>query len=345
MASYKRIPLKPFPNGWYVVAHSTEIKESQIITKRFGGKDILLFRTENGKLAITEPYCPHMGGHLGHGGVIDGESIKCPFHHFCYDTKGDCTATGYGTKPSSKLKLPTYFSDEKNDLILIWFDEKNNAPTWFIPQEDWTGWSKVLFAEFDFNSHPQETTENSVDIGHFSIVHGYTGVETLYEMEAHDHYLYAKYAMKRIADFVGKKKNIRTEFNVHVHGLGYSFVDTDVDELAMNTRHFVLPTPTEIGKLKLRIGVSVKELRDRGKISPLLKLIPNKLATNLVLKGAYKGYVHDVSMDFKIWENKIYIDPPILAKGDGPIAQYRMWAQQFYYDDSLQPNYVPQEIV
>lgn len=344
MASYKRIPLKPFPNGWYVAAHSDEVKNGAIVTRRFAGKDILLFRTESGRLAITEPYCPHMGGHFGYGGKVEGESIKCPFHHFCFDTKGDCTATGYGTKPSSRLKLPVYHSDEKNGLILIWFDEKGNAPIWHVPQEDWNGWSKVLFAEFDFNSHPQETTENSVDVGHFEIVHGYTGVETLHEMESHEHYLYAKYAMYRIADFVGKKRNIRTEFNVHVHGLGYSFVNTDVSELAIQTRHFVLPTPTDKGKLKLRIGVSVKELSDRGKISPLLKLIPNKLATRLVLQGAYKGYVHDVGMDFRIWENKIYIDPPILAKGDGPVTQYRMWAQQFYYDDSLQPNYVPQEI-
>ncbi len=345
MASYKRIPLKPFPNGWYVVAHSNELKKGEIITKRFAGKDILLFRTESGKLAITEPYCPHMGGHFGYGGKVEGESIKCPFHHFCFDTKGDCTATGYGSKPSSKLKLPTYHSDEKNNLILIWFDEKDNTPTWTVPQENWDGWTKVLFAEFDFNSHPQETSENSVDVGHFSIVHGYTGVETLHEMETHDHYLYAKYAMNRMADFVGKKKNIRTEFNVHVHGLGYSFVNANINDLGIETRHFVLPTPIDNGKLKLRIGVSIKELKDRGKISPFLKLIPNKLATNLVLKGTYKGYVHDVSMDFKIWENKIYIDPPILAKGDGPVTQYRMWAQQFYYDDSSQPNYVPHEVM
>ncbi|MFM2282621.1 MAG: hypothetical protein RL222_125, partial [Bacteroidota bacterium] len=82
-----------------------------------------------------------------------------------------------------------------------------------------------------------------------------------------------------------------------------------------------------------------------SKITPLLNLLPKKLAHKLLLDGTYKGYCHDVSMDFKIWENKIYIDPPILAKGDGPVAQYRMWAQQFYYDDSTQPNYIPQEIL
>src|SRR4051794_17857328 len=112
MASYKRIPLKPFPNGWYVIAFSDEVKNQQIITRRFAGKDVLLFRSETGVLAISEPYCPHMGGHLGYGGLVKGESIQCPFHHFCFDTNGDCTATGYGTKPSSRLKLPTYHSDE-----------------------------------------------------------------------------------------------------------------------------------------------------------------------------------------------------------------------------------------
>lgn len=345
MAVYKRIPLKPYPNGWYVLAHSTEVRNGQIITRRFAGKDILIFRSESGKLAITAPYCPHMGAHLAYGGKIEGESIKCPFHHFCFDTKGDCTATGYGTKPSSRLKLPTYHSDEKNDLILIWYDEKNQGPSWYIPQEDWSEWTTVRFATFDFKSHPQETTENSVDVGHFSIVHGYTGVETLQEMEAQEHYLYAKYAMKRLADFVGKKRTIRTEFNVHVHGLGYSFVNTSIDELGMQTRHFVLPTPTDTGQLKLRIGVSIKKMKDFSKISPLLNLLPSALVHKLILNGTYKGYCHDVSMDFKIWENKIYIDPPILAKGDGPVAQYRMWAQQFYYEDSMQPDYQPQELL
>lgn len=79
----------------------------------------------------------------------------------------------------------------------------------------------MRFAEFDFNSHPQETSENSVDVGHFGIVHGYTGVETLHEMEAHDHYLYAKYAMKRVADFVGK--NEPSELNSM-----YMYMDWDI---------------------------------------------------------------------------------------------------------------------
>ena len=34
--------------------------------------------------------------------------------------------------------------------------------------------------------------------------------------------------------------------------------------------------------------------------------------------------------DIPIWENKIYLESPNLCDGDGPIAKFRRWAQQFY---------------
>jgi hypothetical protein len=85
----------------------------------------------------------------------------------------------------------------------------------------------------------------------------------------------------------------------------------------------------------------VKNIETPSKIHPLLALAPKKIIRDLILRTAFKGYQHDVSQDFKIWENKIYITPPALAKGDGPVWQYREWAKQFYYDHdeiSLQSN-------
>jgi hypothetical protein len=37
-----------------------------------------------------------------------------------------------------------------------------------------------------------------------------------------------------------------------------------------------------------------------------------------------------VGEDIPIWENKRYVERPLLCDGDGPIAQYRRWASQFY---------------
>ena len=36
--------------------------------------------------------------------------------------------------------------------------------------------------------------------------------------------------------------------------------------------------------------------------------------------------------DIPIWENKIYREQPQLCDGDGPIARFRKWAQQFYVE-------------
>jgi len=37
-----------------------------------------------------------------------------------------------------------------------------------------------------------------------------------------------------------------------------------------------------------------------------------------------------LGQDIPIWENKIYISPPLLADGDGPIGMFRKWCRQFY---------------
>jgi hypothetical protein len=36
------------------------------------------------------------------------------------------------------------------------------------------------------------------------------------------------------------------------------------------------------------------------------------------------------TQDFGIWENKLYRPDPLLCEEDGPIAEYRRWARQFY---------------
>jgi hypothetical protein len=40
--------------------------------------------------------------------------------------------------------------------------------------------------------------------------------------------------------------------------------------------------------------------------------------------------VFQVGQDIPIWEHKIYLENPVLCDGDGPIAKYRKWFQQFY---------------
>lgn len=322
--------LPPFPNGWYVLAVSSTLKKGELQTKLFAGDEVVLFRTEKGEACVIDAYCPHLGAHFGHGGKVCGECIRCPFHSFEFDTKGECTKTGYNTPAPPKAKAKVYPVRELNGFILVYHHTEGLAPDWEIPLIDSSDWMPFKWIEWELRSHPQEIAENSVDIGHFSETHGYTKVEMVKAPETNGAYLTAIYAMER-QSFFGKWANpIRVQFEAHAYGLGYSFVEASTAQYGISTRHYVQTVPLEEGRVLLRIASSVKKVAQASKINPILSIFP-KFLLNRILSGViFNGYKHDVSQDFKIWENKKYIHRTPLAQGDGPIGLYRTWAKQFY---------------
>jgi hypothetical protein len=67
----------------------------------------------------------------------------------------------------------------------------------------------------------------------------------------------------------------------------------------------------------------------------LLHLLPAGLRAKIIAHFAFAGYKNDVSQDIQIWENKAYVHPPALAKGDGPVGRFRAWCRQFYAAEAL----------
>ncbi|MDC1294981.1 hypothetical protein N8077_01420, partial [Myxococcota bacterium] len=53
-----------------------------------------------------------------------------------------------------------------------------------------------------------------------------------------------------------------------------------------------------------------------------------------VVREEVRAYMEEhavfAEQDFAIWENKKYREAPGLCEDDGPIADYRRWASQFY---------------
>ena len=71
-----RYPFSPFPNGWFQIAYSDELQPGDVIPVHAVGKHLVLFRTESGAPNVLDAYCPHLGAHLGYGGLIEGEVIR-----------------------------------------------------------------------------------------------------------------------------------------------------------------------------------------------------------------------------------------------------------------------------
>jgi nitrite reductase/ring-hydroxylating ferredoxin subunit len=319
------------PGGWFVAATSAELRRGKTLTTAFMSEEIVLYRTASGEARAISPYCPHLGAHLGRCGTVQGETLRCEFHRFRFDGAGACVATGYGKSPPPAARLATWPLCEQHGVILVHYDPAGRAPAWAPPAVDMKGWSPVALQRLRLRGHPQETTENSVDTGHFGAVHGYDAVRVLCPLRTEGPYLHARYTMKRPVGLLARLGlAFGAEFDVHVHGLGYSLVEVDVLSHGFRMRQFVFSTPTTPGRIELLLGVSVAE-RFAGRIGGLL---PRRLAASALARSILFPFAMDVGQDCRIWEHKRYLPHPALADGDGPIGAYRRWARQFYDTDT-----------
>jgi len=311
--------LPPFPTGWYSLGTSDSLRPGELQSRRLFGESLVVYRTASGRPAASFATCPHLGGNLAQGSVC-GEHLRCPFHHFEFDRSGRCVKSGYGDRPPKRARTRTLPIRERNGLVLAWWDDGGEEPSWEIPEHEPADFNLPRVQSFQFPGHPQETTENSVDIGHFTTVHGFDGVDVLEPLSVDGPYLTAKYGfVHRLGPLAWD-----VEFTVHCWGLGYSMVDVWMPRTDIRTRLWVLPIPTEARQLELGLGAAAQGIGPiRRALRPLIRS-----ATLAVL-------CRDASEDIPIWSSRVHVERPALAKGDGPIGPYRRWARQFYPELAL----------
>lgn len=316
-------PFPPgIPEGWYFLRAADALGRTEVASVRLAGEECVLWRDGSGSPRLLPAWCPHLGAHLGQGGRVRDGRLVCPFHGFAFDGDGHCVATGYGTPPPRRARLGPRPVVERDGLLFAWFGAE--SPGWVPDVVDGAGWSPFGLHHWELRGHPQEVTENSVDVGHFAHVHGYRRIETLEPARTEGACLRASYRFEKPAGWTWAPETIR----ITAWGLGYSRVEVEDALVGARFRLLVLPTPLEAGRLRLTVGLSVQDpVRSphRG-----WRLLPRWLARGVVAPLALRIYARDVENDFAIWAHKGWVAQPALAEGDGPIGLYRAWARQFY---------------
>ncbi|CAF0772677.1 unnamed protein product [Adineta steineri] len=90
-----------FPNGWYWIINSCDLKPGDVKPISYCGRNVVLFRGKNGNPYVLDAYCAHMGAHLGEGGKVRYNTcIECPFHGWTFDGE-----TGNCILPSGENKI------------------------------------------------------------------------------------------------------------------------------------------------------------------------------------------------------------------------------------------------
>lgn len=320
-----RFPFDPFPVGWYVLDVADGVQPGQARAETFCGQECVLWRTADGTPYLHKAWCPHLGAHLGKGGTVRGDQLVCPFHHFEFEGGGACTRTPYGKTPPKRARLEGFPIIQRNGLLIAWWHPEGEPPSFEVPTHPMEGWTRLRTRAWPLRSHPQETNENAVDIGHFSVVHGYRDVGVDQDFTADGPTFTAAYSMTRTSKLAGIPVGaVRTNFIAHGFGLGYSFVEAFAKKFGFESRHYVFATPRDGDHITLRIGNQIRITH------PMLPGFLSRLLANLLAAPIFEEYAADVRQDWEIWENKVYVHPPALAAGDGPVGRFRQWCRQFY---------------
>ena len=326
----------PFPEGWYFVGSRRDVLKAKLIQKTWMGESIVAWCDENGRACVAESFCPHLGSDLGPaaGGRISGGRLVCPFHGFDFDATGQCVATPYADLPRA-VRLRVFETQEVLGLIFAWWGIGGREPQWSLTAHplDQIGWTELEFRTLRFPGHPQETTENSVDLAHLRYVHGYGNVKRVGSVLVDGPRLESRFDF-RTTRAIGRIPIVTLDFSVtnRVFGLGYSFVETREHSMGMDTRLWVLATPVDGTLVDLSLVSQVREMRSPTRRIAGPGLLPTPLRAPIMNKVIASFQLHDVRQDVVIWSRKRYRSSPRLCRSDGEIMTYRAYCAQFYPD-------------
>lgn len=311
-----RFPFPSYPHGWFAVAFSDDLAPATVKTVHYFGRDIVLFRTERGVLSAVDKTCPHLGAHLG-GGRVAGECLRCPFHDWGFAADGHVTDVPYAPKIPPKARAKTWHLAERAGVVFVWYGAEGSQPAWALPEVETEGWTPNRSIRWELASHPQEVGENTVDCSHLGPVH-HVQRTTVKEVEREAHRMRVLLHLVATGAAIGMPDEINdVELDVTLNGLGVIVSQTHVITGGLRTRQRINPTPIDEGRIAIFAVANTKHM-------------PDPAYTKEIDEIFWQAFTTDFARDFPIWENKEYLEKPLLAGGDGPIGAYRKWARQFY---------------
>jgi aminopyrrolnitrin oxygenase len=152
-----RLPLPEWPQGWYVVCRSQDLKPRQLLRLTLAQQQIVVFRTASGAVGALDARCPHMGAHLAQGRVR-GEYLECGLH--CWRMAVD------GAVLSQSKRARAWRVDEQSGLVLLEFGGDRAKPE--VGEADFL-WTSVR--PIEIAAHWHALTTNAFDMPHLATVH------------------------------------------------------------------------------------------------------------------------------------------------------------------------------
>ena len=322
-----RYPFHPYPTGWFAAEFSDELAPKQVKAIKYFGRDLVLFRTEEGKAVVADAHCPHLGAHLGHDSKVEGDNIICPFHAWGFNSAGKCVHVPYTKLIPPRAKLNVWPVVEQSGIIWFWHDLDGRPPLFDMPVFDEylrlpnTGFERM---HDDFGGpHPQDIMENAVDFGHFPGVHSTGRAMSNGPLKINGHSFLSPIKVQPPGH---EDPNDDTP--------AMSFVDAEVIGGGFVRIRSSSPMLPDLDTITFVSGTPVNEQLTHYRVKTYLEKGPNCPFTDEQIADIDRQTVERTRFeqysDGKIWPFKAYVDRPMLSNVDGPFNAYREWYAQYH---------------
>jgi phenylpropionate dioxygenase-like ring-hydroxylating dioxygenase large terminal subunit len=148
---------------------STELAPGEVKPVRLLGRDLVVYRGQNGRAVALDAYCPHMGAHLAEGRV-EGNDLRCFFHDWKFDCSGACVEVPRMDKPPRAAVQP-WPTAERYGMIWVWTGAEATGDLPYVPELKDVDCDARLGNRFIKNCHPNVVLINAIDENHFNSVH------------------------------------------------------------------------------------------------------------------------------------------------------------------------------
>lgn len=296
-----RFPFTSFPDGWFQAAYGDELARGQVLPLRYFGKDLVLFRTEEGKPHVLDAHCPHMGAHLGYGGRVEEGCLRCPFHGWRFSASG--------ASPENKTSVRPWPVREINGLIMVFHHRSGRKPSYAIPPLPEYGsgrWMPYVRCRWKIRTHVQEILENAMDAAHFHSMHGFPKIPKI--------------------KLTAKSHAISSRMSVLVRGQGTRLSEETIRWDSVGPGYGVMRVP---GVVKTTAVFSITPI-DEDFVDARISILTRKGGPPGFGEARAAGIAREFQGDIPIWENKIYLsDPPGVGAAQRAVLKMRAWFRQF----------------
>ncbi len=109
------------PGGEWICAfeNAADLGAGQIREWSQNGLDLIVWRSQSGKICAMDARCPHQWSHLGSEGAVIGEQIVCCSHFWSFELDGSGWKENERGRRDRKSDIATYPCQEKDGSIFL----------------------------------------------------------------------------------------------------------------------------------------------------------------------------------------------------------------------------------